>query len=158
LGLLITLLAVCLLFLASQFLSFLPPTSATWWLNRADRERLVQMLRDHPTLTDEDLREIETRQLKNVLTDNGVSLESAPPHNNDGAVPYLLVFSTVVVIVCIIVLFTCYPSVVFLWGDEKGRYDAVLQRRKVVWGILSSGLVAGVISKVWYEVLSKSVH
>jgi hypothetical protein len=158
LGLLIGLLAICLFFVASQFLTFFPSTSATWWLARADRERLVQMLRDHPTLTDEDLREIETRQLKNVLRDNGIFPESEPSPKNNAAAPYLLVSCIVVVIICIIVLFTCYPSAVFLWGDEKGRYDAVLQRRKVVWSILSSGLLAGVISKVWYEILSKAPH
>jgi hypothetical protein len=67
LGLLIVLLVGSFLFLASQFVTLLPSTSATWWLNRSDRERLTQMLKEHPTLTDENLREIETRQLKNVL-------------------------------------------------------------------------------------------
>lgn len=158
LALLIVLLVGSILFLTFQFVSFFPSTSATWWLNRADRERLIQMLKEHPILTDEDLREIGTRQLKNVLRDNGALLDSDASSKPDGPKPYFLAAVIVAVIVCIIVLFTCYPATIFLWGDEKDRYDAILQRRKVVWGILISGLLAGVISKVWFDVLSKVVH
>jgi hypothetical protein len=45
-------------------------------------------------------------------------------------------------------LIPCYPSAVFLWGDEVERYQKTLQTRRIVWGIIIGVTVIGVLSKV----------
>ena len=96
-------------------------------------------------------------QTPSQTAEGPVSLEPEASSKTNVRGLFLLVAAIVAIIACIIVLFTCYPSAVFLWGDEKSRYDAALQRRKVAWGILIGSLVGGIISKVWYDVLSKLV-
>ena len=57
-----------------------------------------------------------------------------------------------VVVVCIVVLLTtCYPTTVFLWGDEVERYASTLQRRKAMWGMIISVTVVGVSSRFFFE-------
>jgi hypothetical protein len=154
LGVLILILAVAVIVLAAQFLNFAaaPLTSSDWWLKHSDLDRLAEMLKQHPTLTDEDLREIETRQLKNVLEYNGVS--QRPTQTSRPARAVLLPLACVSIIGCVIILFTCYPSAVFLWGDEQARYETILQRRKAVWGVIVSVMLAGVVSRLWFDGLS----
>ena len=56
LGVLILILAVAVFVLAAQFLNFAatPLTSTDWWLKHSDLDRLAEMLKQHPTLTNED--------------------------------------------------------------------------------------------------------
>jgi hypothetical protein len=145
---------VAVIVLAAQFLNFAaaPLTSSDWWLKHSDLDRLAEMLKQHPTLTDEDLREIETRQLKNVLEYNGVS--QRPTQTSRPARAVLLPLACVSIIGCVIILFTCYPSAVFLWDDEQARYETILQRRKAVWGVIVSVMLAGVVSRLWFDGLS----
>jgi len=60
-----------------------------------------------------------------------------------------------VVVSCIIILLaTCYPSVVFYWGDEVKRYASVLDRRKAIWSIIIAVTVVGVSSRFLFENVS----
>ena len=153
LGALILILAAAVIVLAAQFLNFAatPPTSTDWWLKHSDLDRLAEMLKQHPTLTDDELREMETRQLKNVLEYSGVS---RPTETTRHGRPVLLPVACLGIISCVMILFTCYPSAVFLWGDEQARYDAILQRRKAVWGLVVSVMLVGVLSRLWFDGLS----
>jgi hypothetical protein len=151
---LIVLLAVALILLT---LSLIPlrfvdaPGPPSLWLKSSDVDRVEAMLGDRRALTDEDLREIATMQLRNVF---GLPRppRSIPPHQVTRtlflAVPLVVVFG------CVLVLVNCYPSAVFLWGDEVERYGNTLQRRKVIWSVIVGVTVVGVLSKFFFEGLS----
>jgi hypothetical protein len=40
---------------------------------------------------------------------------------------------------------------VFLWGDEVERYESMLQRRKLLWGVIGAILFVGLLSRLFYE-------
>jgi hypothetical protein len=94
------------------------------WLRDRDIERLERMVGQNRTLTDEEMREIFTRQLRNVL-DDAKPPQSAKKGQTRQAVLTLVPIG--IVLVCFIVLLTSYPSNVFLWGDEVGRYANILR-------------------------------
>jgi hypothetical protein len=127
--------------------------SDSLWLQRSDVDRIEAMLREHPTLTDENLREIATMQLRNVL---GLSTPPRPiPPPNQVARTLFLGVPLSVVLACVLVLVkTCYPTAVFLWGDEVDRYAHTMQRRKIIWNTIISVIVVGVLSKSLFEGLS----
>jgi hypothetical protein len=127
------------------------PGPPTLWLKSSDVDRIEAMLREHPTLTDENLREIATMQLQNVF---GLPRppRSIPP--NQVIRTLFLAVPLIVVFACVLALVKCYPSAVFLWGDEVERYDNTLQKRKVLWNIIIGVTVVGVLSKFFFEGLS----
>ncbi len=150
---LLILLPVMLFFLTFPFipLRFIPTGPAQLWLMSSDVDRIDAMLRDHPTLTDENLREIATMQLRNVVG------SPSPPHStppNQVTRTLFLVVPLIVVFACVLVLVKCYPSAVFLWGDEVERYANTVQRRKIAWNIIVGVTVVGVLSKFFFEGLS----
>jgi hypothetical protein len=118
------------------------------WLRDRDVERLEQMVGQNRTLTDEEMREIFTRQLRNVL-DDAKPPQSAKKGQTRQAVLTLVPIG--IVLVCFIVLLKSYPSNVFLWGDEVGRYENILQRRKIAWGIIVGCVIIGVGGKFLSE-------
>jgi hypothetical protein len=129
-----------------------PQTRADWlWLKSSDIDRIEAMLKA-PVLTDEQVREIFTMQLHNVLD----------PPKPRGSIPtdqitrtLFLVVPLAVVIVCFLVLLTtCYPAAVFLWGDEIERNARTVQRRKLMWNVITGVLVVGVLSNLFVLGLS----
>jgi hypothetical protein len=134
---------VALLFLAiSQFASPRGSLRAdTLWLYDSDVARIETMLREQPALTDEQVREIFSMQLRNVL---GFPRRPTSVQSNG-------ITRTVFIVV---LLKTCYPSAVFLWGDEVDRYAKKLQRRKILWNIVVGVAVVGVLSNFFFEGLS----
>jgi hypothetical protein len=127
------------------------PGPPTLWLRSSDVDRIEAMLRDGPTLTDEHLREIATMQLRNVL---GLPRPPRSIPANQATRTLFLAVPLIVVFGCVLVLVKCYPSAVFLWGDEVERYSNTLQRRKVIWNIIIGVTVVGVLSKLFFEGLS----
>jgi hypothetical protein len=74
-------------------------------------------------------------QLRNVVEARR-STHSA--HENRTRRTLFLAVPLLVVVACIaILLATCYPHAVFLWGDEVGRYANIVHRRKTIWVSLS---------------------
>jgi uncharacterized BrkB/YihY/UPF0761 family membrane protein len=144
---LVTLLAlfVCVVVIfASQFVTFEPNASdavRTMWLRGPDIDRVGVILSNNNAITEEEMREIATRQLRNVLEDQK---PKQSPENKRTRRLLFLVIPLVVLLACVITLMTCYPSTVFLWGDEVKRFDAIVQRRKTCWGIVISIVVIGV--------------
>jgi len=149
---LVGLLVVALLLLASRFVSFEPIMSATWWLNASDLDRVQSMLAQQRTLTDDELREISTRQLRNIVAAHRGSRQS---QGTQASRTLFLVVPLLVVVLCTaILLLTCYPRKVFLWGDEVERYASTVQRRKAKWSIIAGVTVVGVSSSFFFEGLS----
>lgn len=147
------LLVVVLVFLLLQVFSIESvPTSAFMWLKDSDLQRIETMLGQQPTLTDENVRELVTIQLRNVLDAQRPKRTFQP---SQARRMLFIVLPTLVLLACIVILLTtCYPSTVFLWGDEVDRYANVLQRRKMIWGIIIGVTVIGVSSKFLFEGIS----
>jgi len=116
------------------------------WLSLRDIDRVEQILKQDRTITDEEMREIATRQLRNVLEVQRRSQPSGWTRQKVFvAVPLLSVLACVVYLV-----WRCYPSAVFLWGDEVERYNKMLQTRRIVWSFIIGGILFGVLSKFLY--------
>jgi hypothetical protein len=147
------LLPVALFFLTFPLipLRFVQTSPNTLWLMSSDVDRIDAMLREHSTLTDENLREIATMQIRNVLELPRPARSIAP---NQITRTLFLAVPLIVVFACVLVLVTCYPSAVFLWGDEVERYNNILQRRKIIWNMIVGVTVVGVLSKFFFEGLS----
>ena len=86
---------------------------------------------------------------RNVVLDQG---PEEPPPKGQARKLVLFGIPLLLVVACSLTLLaTGYPQVVFLWGDEIERHANRLQRRRVIWGIIVSLLVVGVLSKLFYE-------
>lgn len=119
------------------------------WLIGSDLERVDELVREHRIITDQELREVVTRQLRNVL-----EYERPQKSAVTVGIRQLLFISIplVIVVACAFLLVsTCYPRAVFLWGDEEERYKNMLLRRKILWGAIGTILFAGLLSKFFYE-------
>jgi hypothetical protein len=144
--LLLGLVLVGLIFLLSltSRLEFRWNYSSTMWLREAELDRVEQMVGNGRTLTNEDVREIETMQLRNLLELNRPKQSS---HAGWGRQSLLIGVPFLFMVACSLwLLLTCYPTAVFSWGDGEARYSAILQRRKVLWGVLISVFVVGILS------------
>ena len=137
-----------MLLVASQFLYLRSDTRpAFMWLNESDIPRVQTLLAPQHTLTEAELREIATMQLRNV-----VRAQTPPPVRSVPRTSYFLVVPIVIVLGCIVALLTtCYPASVFLWGDEIDRYNRTLQRRKALWGIIIGVAVVGVLGNSLFK-------
>ena len=154
---LLGLLVVSVVFLASPFVSLQTqsPQALDWWLNPSDMDHIARMLDHRQTLTDEELREVSTMQLRNLLA--GRRAKPQTQENQTRRALFLAVPLSVVVLCTAILLVTCYPSVVFLWGDEVERYERTVQRRKTMWGVIIGVTVIGVASRFFFENVSSLV-
>jgi hypothetical protein len=148
---LLGLLLAALILLASLFVR-IGPDAMSWYFSRSDRDRIRVMLAQHEILTDENLREVSTLQLRNVVDFQpppGIKEDKQKRPTRILALPL-----SVVVALIVILLTTCYPGAVFLWGDEIERYANTVQRRKVIWTIVVGVTTVGVLSRIFAEELT----
>ena len=115
------------------------------WLRTPDLDHVEQILKQSRTITDEEMRQINTMQLRNLLEQQRPKPVFTGWNRQKTFVggPLLIVLACAVYLV-----WKCYPSAVFLWGDEVERYHKLLQTRRIVWGIIISLTVVGVFSKL----------
>jgi hypothetical protein len=143
---LVTLLICVFIVLISQFVSFNSRNLAQQqWLSGADLDRLEQILDQNRTMTDEEVREIETREFKNILEDQRP--KQLPQKGRTRQIIFIGIPFLTVIGCGFTLLLTCYPKTVFLWGDETERYASMLQRRNRLWTIIIGVMVIGVASK-----------
>jgi hypothetical protein len=116
------------------------------WLRLRDVDRVEQILKQDRTITDEEMREIATRQLRTVLGDSGQTQSGGLTKQK-----IFLGIPLLVVLACLVFLGArCYPRAVFLWSDEVERYDNILRTRRIVWGLILGGIVFGVLANLFY--------
>jgi hypothetical protein len=88
------------------------------WLDDAALDRIEKVVNENRALTEAEVREITTQQLHNVLKYQRP--KSVPKKNNKlllfFGIPFL-----VLVAVSLYLIVVCYPTGVFLWGDEVTR-------------------------------------
>jgi hypothetical protein len=149
-GTLVALLGVVLILLLGQFFTIRAvPQSQTMWLRSGDLDRIEAIVGQQRTITDQELREVATMQLRNVLDAERPNRQLQTRSNRRllfVVVPLLFLLGCTLVL-----LLTCYPKAVFLWGDEADRYASLLQRRKLVWGLIAAIAGTGFLSKFLYE-------
>ena len=120
--------------------------AGTMWLRDHDLDRVDQILSQRRPITDEEMRDITARQLRNILDDRRPRQRSPTGRTRQVV---CIVIPLLTVIVCgFILLLTCYPGAVFLWGDEEQRYASLLQRRKTLWGIIIGVPVVGLLANL----------
>lgn len=119
------------------------------WLSSADLNRVQNILNKPQTITEPERLEITTLQLRSVLADQ------RPKETNQKTLTRQRVFIGIplgaIVLLGIILLQTCYPKRVFLWGDEIDRYKNLMSRRKLLWGIIISVTTVGVLGSLLYS-------
>jgi hypothetical protein len=155
---LIVMAALLIFVLLSWLLSISLPGQTTFerqanlsslWLQGPDLDRVEQLVAQQRTLTDDELREIATRQLRNF-----VRAERPPQSTSQKSWQtwWFIIFPMVVVLGCVIFLLVkCYPTAVFLWGDEEGRFATAMRQRKVLWGVIGGVVGVGLLGKFFYE-------
>jgi hypothetical protein len=120
----------------------------TMWLQNSDLDRVEALVRDQRIVTDQELREMVTRQLRNVLE------AERPPQSTAKSETRQVLFiaiPAVAILGCVFILAFSYPMTVFLWGDAVAWYEALLQRRKIVWGFIVGILAVGLLSRFLAE-------
>jgi hypothetical protein len=115
------------------------------WLRSSDLDRIEQIVAQNRTITEEEMREIKTRQLRNILEDYR---PQQPAPKGRGRQAVLVLIPLVILVGCAFALLQCYPNIVFLWGDEVDRYAAILQRRKTIWNIIVGIMLVGVLANL----------
>jgi hypothetical protein len=108
---LLVLLLLALILIASQIV---PPglsLSSNWWLTSSDLDRIEEMLAQRPTLTDEDLREVSTTQLRNILD---ARRATRSPQQYWTRRTLIWAVPLLVVVACVVILLTTYRGAVFL--------------------------------------------
>jgi hypothetical protein len=116
------------------------------WLRGSDLDRVEQILKSSNTISDVEMREVVTKQLRNVLEHERPTQPAFSGWTRQKsfiAIPVVIVF-----VYASYLLAVCYPSAVFLWGDEDDHYKRILQRRRVGWQIIGGVAVIGVLSKI----------
>jgi len=124
--------------------------SNVMWLDDSSRARVEKILSDGHTLTDQEMREINPIQLRNLIENQ------KPPLPPKGQTRRLMLVGLPVLFLpgCIIGLIFTYPTTVFLWGDEKESYANLRQRRNILWGLIIGVVLVGMLSKFLYEGLA----
>jgi hypothetical protein len=130
-------------------LSFAPSAldeTRAMWLRERDLDRVEEILGRGRPITTEEMRDITTRQLHNILDEYRPKRSAKKAW---GRKTWSLVIPLATLVVCgFILLATCYPTAVFLWGDEVQRYATLLQRRKVLWSIIIGVPIIGLLANI----------
>lgn len=140
-----------LLIFQARGLRFAEDYSRTMWLDDAGIQRASQIVSQNRPITVEEQREITTIQLRNLVREQ---LPAAPAPDRTRKTIFLLLPTICLVACSVILLFTCYPKKLFLWGDGVERYHTIIQRRRVIWGIIIGIMIIGIFSKFLYEGLA----
>jgi hypothetical protein len=130
--------------LLTSNLAFRYDDSRTMWLRETDMDRVERLVGDDKVLTEEGTRELETLKLRNLL--KTYKPKQSPKEGRSRRIAVVGI-PLILIIICVLFLMaTCYPKAVFLWGDEVTRYASILQRRKVLWGVIIGITPIGVLA------------
>jgi hypothetical protein len=145
------LLCIALIILLLEVFALSPPPGnqdvvGTMWLRERDLDRVEQILAQNRPITDEEAREVTTLELRNALEYHRQMRSPQPGRNRE--IACVVIPLIVVVVSGFVLLVTCYPKAVFLWGDGVERYNHMLQRRKALWSIVIGVPIVGLLSNI----------
>lgn len=151
---LVLLLFGVLVLIASQFLYVQPEASwRSMWLDDRDMPRVQALLAPGHTLTESELREIATLQLRNVAVTKRAPPPMTPQQRQTRL--YLVIPLSLVLVCTLLLVTTAYPYNLFLWGDEIDRYARAIQRRKILWSLVAGMTIAGVSANLLFAAFSR---
>src|ERR1700687_4391400 len=140
-------------FFLVQFRPVFRPTASDYakimWLDDDQLDIVEKASNENRPMTDAELRAVSTGQLHNVL-----SYERPKPQPSSGNTRLLLFFGIPFVLlvgVSLYLMLTSYPTHIFLWGDVVARYNAILQRRRVLWTVIVGILVVSIAGRLLAE-------
>jgi hypothetical protein len=147
---------VCLLIALSFKLPLIPlgnqGANIDWpmWLRDKNMERIKAIVgNDKHIVTDDERREVETMQLRNVIAYDALR---AMPLARELKRFWVLMTPSAFVLFCAVHLAALgYPKVVFLWGDEIARNLAIRRTRTVLWGLIITVIVGGGVANLFYQ-------
>lgn len=140
-----------LVILLTQFVTFNErrDLSRYAWLDETALDRVQKIANENRAMTEDEIREVTTSQFRNIL------LYQRPPEVQRGGMTrraFFIGLPIVAIIGCAsFLLITCYPTKVFLWGDEVERYARITQRRRLLWGVITGVMVVGLLGKFLSE-------
>lgn len=136
------LVAACLIFISIALLALSQLTvgntsyqmSNMMWLSPPEVDKVGVMLKQNAVLTSENLREIQSWQMQNLLLDQ----HPAPSPGRELSRQQVAfgIPLVVVAIIAVLLALTCYPRGVFYWGDEIDAFDKIKSRRIAAWGLI----------------------
>jgi hypothetical protein len=133
-----------------------PTTERTMWLRSADIDRVERILSQGATLTEAEMREIMTMQLRNVLNDQKPDASAGAPASAPSMkeMAFLFVPPSLMVVLALYLLVACYPNALFLWGDSLEYYEALKRTRTLLWSVVIGATVVSVFTNVFKEGLT----
>jgi len=122
----------------------------TMWLTEADISELQRAFNDSSSVADPQILIIDVykRQIQN-LSSRSDKVSLFPEWVGDWRFLVMLVPVLVILLTFGYLLATCYPSAVFLWGDCEEWYDAIVERRKMLWTVIIWSMIIGIISNLF---------
>jgi len=148
----VLLLLLLLALVGGPFLPSSPTSERTMWLREADIDRLEEMLSPGAVLTEEQVREITTMQLRNVLNDERPKVHLKVRSWKE--ISFVFIPLVAIVASAMYLLLVCYPKALFLWGDAAGRYETLKQTRTLLWSIIIGTVFVAVLTNVFKEGLT----
>lgn len=124
------------------------------WLDDGSLDRVEKAVKENRTMTEEEVREVISRQYRNVLF---FKRPPTPPPKGVKRRTVLIGIPVLVVAACFVLLVNCYPRKVFLWGDEVERYSNLVHRRRLIWQVIIGVMVIGVLGKFFSEGILSSL-
>ena len=122
---------------------------STMWLEPSDLQRVEPLVSGQRLLTEQESREVSSIQLRNVLSmERSLGTRKNPLIRQS---PLVLIPLIVIIACAFVLLFNCYPRAVFLWGDEQENWKATLRRRTLMWSIIGSLLIGGLVANAFYS-------
>jgi hypothetical protein len=120
---------------------------STMWLTPAQIESYEKLLVAEGSLTPEVNRRLIEDQVRNTAS---VLRAQEQAKRASGTAGRASLWATLIVwAIGLLLINTCYPRALFLWGDEVGRASARDTRKKLLWSILLSGTIIPLFAKLY---------
>jgi hypothetical protein len=122
------------------------------WLSDQDLREL-EPIATNPALAKDHLAEVLSRQIGNVLRDRRAEASVWVSVTRWRSI---LIFAPALVIALafLYLLFKCYRSAVFPWGDAEEWYKSITNRRRFIWSAMIASLLVGILGNLFVFALS----
>jgi hypothetical protein len=120
--------------------------ASTMWLTPPEIEVYASKLSGGP-LSENDAKNLTSQQLRNLSN----VLQQEEKETHPSLAPALTTFVPLVVVIALglFIIVVCYPSVVFLWGDEKDRQLWRDSAKRYLWPLLLAITFVPIVSRLY---------
>lgn len=148
---------VIFLFLLPSIIGFFSSKQNGWiQLDSSDINRIEAVLKDSTFTATEKAAQIFLLNSEKWINQQKVQKRGVFYRTFTNLNSLFIVIPILVVAVSFIYLiFFCYPTSVFLWGDVKEWFKKIVNRRKAVWSLIIFSMLIGILSNLFVLGLSK---